>query len=120
MTKIRTVLQTIVFGVIMIALGVIGYLVTDRQSATALIPSAIGALIAACGAVAFKKARLTKPALLVAGILCVVSVVGPLMRIVPAIFRGEFTFGAATIVQLVFLALAIILAISIVGALRKK
>jgi len=120
MTKIRTVIQTIIFGVIMIALGVIGYLITDRESVTALIPSVIGILIAACGAVAFKKARLTKPALLVAGILCVISVVGPAMRIIPSIFRGEFTLGAATIVQLIFVALAIILAISIVGVLRKK
>ena len=43
---------TIVFGILMILLGVIGYFATGRQSWTALIPAIVGAVFLMLGAVA--------------------------------------------------------------------
>ena len=43
---------TIVFGVLLIAVGVIGFVVTGRHAPTALIPSLIGLLLAVAGGLA--------------------------------------------------------------------
>ena len=47
----------IAFGVILIALGIVGYVATGASSPTALIPSFIGLLLAATGAIARNPAK---------------------------------------------------------------
>ena len=47
----------VAFGVALILLGAVGYLVTGAQSLTALIPAAFGAVLAICGALARDPAR---------------------------------------------------------------
>jgi len=46
---------TIGFGVVLILVGIVSYLVTQGASVTALIPSAFGILLAILGAVALKE-----------------------------------------------------------------
>jgi hypothetical protein len=49
---------TIIFGVLLILLGVIGFVATGSSHMTALIPAAFGVLLAALGAVAQAKPNL--------------------------------------------------------------
>jgi len=48
---------TIVFGVLMIALGLVGYFGTGRVSVTALIPAGFGVVLAVLGALSFNERR---------------------------------------------------------------
>ncbi|ADW68765.1 hypothetical protein [Granulicella tundricola] len=43
---------TIVFGVLLVAVGVAGFVLTGSHAPTALIPSLIGVILAVCGGVA--------------------------------------------------------------------
>jgi len=45
---------TILYGVLLILLGLAGYFLSDRESLTALIPSAFGILLLAAGLIALK------------------------------------------------------------------
>jgi len=54
---------SLVFGLLLIALGVVFYFVTGAQSFTALIPAVLGVIVLACGLVALKPS-LRKPATL--------------------------------------------------------
>lgn len=50
--------KTIALGVVLIAVGVIGYVVSDFASWTALIPSILGAAIALCGAIGLRSPKI--------------------------------------------------------------
>jgi len=66
---------TLAYGAILAALGVGGYLASGRASATALIPTAIGAVVLLCGALA-KKESMRKHAIHAALIVAVVALLG--------------------------------------------
>ena len=51
---------TIVFGVLLILLGVLGYAVSDAKSLTAFIPSVVGVILLILGAVAAAKPQLNE------------------------------------------------------------
>jgi len=82
---------TLLFAVLMILLGVGVYFLTGRESMTAMIPAFIGVL----------------------------GALGPLGRIIPAAARGEFEFNTAVGAQLVFIALAIAMVVTLIAAVRK-
>jgi len=107
---------TLLFAVLMILLGVGAYFLTGRESMTAMIPAFIGVPVAVCG-IAAAKAR--KPALIAAIVLGVLGALGPLGRIIPAAARGEFEFNTAVGVQIVFIALAIAMVVTLIAAVRK-
>lgn len=48
---------TVVFGVLLIALGLVGYFGTGRVSVTALIPAGFGIVLAVLGALSFDERR---------------------------------------------------------------
>lgn len=107
---------TIGFALAMILLGVLAYLGTGRESMTAMIPTFIGTLILLAG-IAAAKAR--TPALIAALVLAALGFLGPLGRVVPAAMSGELVMGAALASQLVFMALCVALAVSLVMAIRR-
>jgi membrane-bound ClpP family serine protease len=80
---------TMIFGVVLIALGLVGYVGTGAVSMTALIPSAFGVLLALLGWLALHE-RYRKHAMHVAAAIGVVGFlgsVGGLMRL-PDLFAG--------------------------------
>ena len=72
----------IVCGLLLIAVGVWGYVATDAASWTALIPAMIGAVLILLGFLAFKD-HLRKHAMHAAALLGLVGFIVPLIRLAP-------------------------------------
>ncbi len=66
---------TLIVGGLLSLLGVLGYLLSDTRSLTALIPLAFGTLLEACGAMALKP-ELKKHAMHGASVLALLGIVG--------------------------------------------
>ncbi len=107
---------TIAFGVILIALGVVGYVATGQQSPTALIPAAFGVLLFICGVLA-RKEHLRKHVMHAAAALGVLGFLGSvpgLLKVFTLLGGGEVERPAAVISQslmavcmLIFVALCV-------------
>lgn len=74
-------LTTIVFGLALIALGPIGYVVPEVKSPTAFIPSAFGAVLVICGVLA-RKDQFRKHAMHAAAAIALIGFV------IPAVMAG--------------------------------
>jgi hypothetical protein len=107
---------TIGFGLVLVALGVVGYYGTGRASLTALIPLAFGLLLLVCGALA-RQEGLRKHAMHAAAVVGLLGFLGPL-RVLPQMIAllggGAVEHRAAVLDQLammvicgIFLALCI-------------
>lgn len=105
------------FGILMIVLGLIAYFGSGMVSMTALIPAFFGAAILAC---ALLSARLGKPALIGALVLAVLGVLGPAGRVVPMAARGELPLNTATVVQIAFAVLSLVLSVLLARGLFAK
>lgn len=79
---------TIVFGVLMIALGLAGYVGTGRVSVTALIPAAFGIVLAVLGALSFDERR-RKHTMHAAAAVGVVGFLGTAGALVGLLAGGE-------------------------------
>ena len=106
---------TIAVGVILIALGLLGYLVFggDDPSVTALIPAFFGVPIALLGVLALKPG-IRKHAVHGALVFGLLGFLAPLGRIVPVAIRGElqavpstFMLVAMAVTCLVFVVLGV-------------
>ena len=107
---------SIIFGVLLILIGVIGYVYgmsTGAASPTALIPAAFGLLIAILGAIAAAKPDLRKHLMHVAVLLGLVGFLIPAIRLLMKI--GEFTMSAAFVSQL---AMALVCLVFVILAVR--
>ena len=92
---------TIIFGVVLIALGVVGYVGTGAVSVTALIPSVFGVLLALLGWLALNE-RYRKHAMHVAAAIGLVGFLGSvrgLIRLSDLIAGTEIERPAAVISQ---------------------
>ncbi len=100
---------SIVFGVLLVILGVAGYgygLVTGHASPTALIPAAFGLVIAILGAVAASNEGLRKHLMHAAVVIALIGFIAPLGRVLSKI--SEFTISAASLSQLAMSTLCLI------------
>ncbi len=100
---------SIVFGVLLILLGVVGYaygLMIGHASPTALIPAAFGLVIAIIGAVAAKNEGLREHLMHAAVIIALIGFIAPLGRVLSKI--SEFSISAASLSQLAMSALCLI------------
>lgn len=81
---------TVVFGVLLIVLGVAAYFGTDRASLTALIPAGFGLLLLLAGALAFKD-RMLKHAMHSAAVLALLGLAGSARGLsgLVKVLRGE-------------------------------
>jgi len=86
---VSVVTVTRVVGVVLIAVGVVAYLVTDRSSVTALLPAFLGAPILVAGIVAARE-QLRAHAIHAALVLALLGVLGTAMNLVelPALLSG--------------------------------
>lgn len=95
-------------GLSMIALGGAAYVLTGFASVTALIPAFVGLPVAGLGLWARNGG---KAVLVVAGLLGLLAAGGPVARVGGRISSGEFVLDAATVVQILF----VLMAVSLVG-----
>lgn len=114
---------SIICGVLLILIGIIGYVYgmsTGAASPTALIPAAFGVLIAILGGIAAAKPDLRKHLMHVAVLFGLIGFLVPAVRLLMKI--GQLTMSAAVISQLamalVCLAFVILAVRSFVDARR--
>ena len=101
---------TVVFGVLLVLLGLVGYLVLadpDARSVTALIPAFFGIPIVLAGLVAAKPAA-RKHAMHVAMLFALLGAVAPWMRLAKSFSEG-FELNEKTGVQLTMSTLCLVL-----------
>lgn len=81
---------TIIFGILLILLGTVGFVLTGHTHLTALIPALIGLLLTALGMVA-KKPTLRKHTMHAAIVVALIGLLGALSRLrhLFGLFRGE-------------------------------
>lgn len=87
---------TMVAGILLILLGLVGYGGSGMEHKTALIPAFFGMPIVICGALALKE-KFLKHAMHVAAVLGVLGLLAPLGRIIPQTLNEGFVFDLAGI-----------------------
>jgi hypothetical protein len=80
---------TRLFGFILIGIGIVGYIATGAASLTALIPAMIGAILLVLALVA-RSEEARKHAMHAAVAVALLSALGTLPRLLPALRAGEF------------------------------
>ena len=97
------------FGIVLIALGLYGYLSVDEvaRSKTALIPAIAGALLAICGVIALNPS-LRKHAMHAAAVVGLLGFLAPLGRVIPQTIRGNPPSGLAGFSQVTMSVLCLI------------
>ncbi len=91
----------LLFGTMMIGVGLIGYLApdtfgtSDKISGTALIPAYLGSVLILCGLVAFAKPTLRKHAMHFAAMIGLLGFIGGFMPL----SRTDFNFSKASAVS---------------------
>ncbi len=83
-----------VFGVLLIALGLGGYVAGDMASKTALIPAFFGLPMLIAALIGFKESCL-KHAMHAAAVFGLLGFLAPLGRIIPQIIKGKFELNLA-------------------------
>lgn len=83
-----------VFGLLLIGIGVGGYVGGDMASKTALIPAFFGLPILIASLIAFKESCL-KHGMHVAAVFGVLGFLAPLGRVVPQVLKGKFELNLA-------------------------
>lgn len=89
---------SIAFGIALIVVGIGGYIVTDMQSPTALIPAALGILLLIAGFVA-RNPNLRKHAMHVAALVGLIGIGGTAKGAIALFSGAELARPAATISQ---------------------
>lgn len=92
---------TIVFGVLLIVLGLAGYFATGQESATALIPAGFGIVLAVLGALSLDERR-RKHMMHAAAAVGVIGFLGTaraLVGFVSLLLGGDVTRPAAVVAQ---------------------
>ena len=95
--------KTIGLGALLIALGVVVTFLSDSGSATSMIPAFIGVLFVIIGAVASRRADLSKHLMHAAAALALLAILGSVGSLVG---RWEGDFGWAQFSQVVTIVLA--------------
>jgi|TARA_B100001063_G_scaffold240084_1_gene264569 hypothetical protein len=113
---------TIGFAAALIILGLLSWILTGRSSATALIPSGFGLVLAVAGLIAMVD-RYRKHALHAAAVISMLGIAGSLQRALPtAISGGELRVATASqlLMTLFLLCFLVLLIRSFIMARRLK
>ncbi|MEM6822515.1 MAG: hypothetical protein AAF558_11310 [Verrucomicrobiota bacterium] len=94
----------VVFAILLILVGVGGYVGGDMASKTALIPTFFGLPLLIASALAFKEAFL-KHAMHAAAMVGLLGFLAPLGRIIPQAAKGKFEFDLAGICMVLMVVL---------------
>ena len=108
---------TLLYGVLITALGIIGYFATGQVSKTALIPCVFGLPIIALAIVSWLKPNVTKQtriAALVVALLALAGTVSGLGGLITLLTGGDVAQSAAVIVRSI-MAIASVIYVVIIG-----
>ena len=108
---------TLLYGVLITALGIIGYFATGQVSKTALIPCVFGLPIIALAIVSWLKPNVTKQtriAALVVALLALAGTVSGLGGLITLLTGGDVAQSAAVIVRSI-MAIASLIYVVIIG-----
>jgi hypothetical protein len=100
---------TVIIGVLMILLGVLGFVLTGSEQKTALIPSYFGILFVLLSGLASAKPQLNKHLMHVSALLALLGMAGTFRALgtfVTLVGGGEVERQAAVIAQTIFFVLA--------------
>jgi uncharacterized membrane protein len=89
-------LVTVVCGILLIALGVGGYVLPETKSVTAFIPAAFGVIFVVLGVLA-RQENLRKHVMHAAAALGVIGLIAALARLLPAVFKADVIVSEAHI-----------------------
>lgn len=110
----------LVFGVILILQGIITYVISGMESATALIPSGFGALLVISGILAKNPAK-RKHAMHAAALVGLLGVIMPLGRLIPSLAKGasiNLALGSMIVMAVISLIFVILCVRSFIAARR--
>ncbi|GAB3617055.1 hypothetical protein GCM10027416_16120 [Okibacterium endophyticum] len=116
---------TLIVGALLTIAGIIGYILTDAASFTALIPSLVGVLMLVCGFLA-RSEKLHRHAIHAALVVALLGALGSLMNVVRIgeLFAGTAERPAAIILSVVmFVVLVVYIAMgvrSFISARRQR
>lgn len=107
---------TTIIGALLVATGVVAYLVTSASSVTALIPAFVGGLILICAAIA-SRPRLHRHGIHAALVVALLGALGSLMNVakIGQLFAGTAERPAAIITSLI---LFVVCAVYVVLGIR--
>jgi uncharacterized membrane protein len=101
---------TISVGMVLVLLGVSGYLGTGRASVTALIPAFFGIVLIILGVVAARSSQRGRMiAMHIAAVVGLLGIIGPAMQALPklgALFAGEAERPVAIVMQLLMMVIS--------------
>ncbi len=118
----------IFFGVVLILVGVIGYVAGNYVSVTALIPAFIGIIIALMGLIAQSKESMRMHAMHVAVLIGLLGFIGTSIRWIPALMnyisngtvKNSAAFISQTLTALLCLAFVILCVKSFIDARKNR
>lgn len=118
----------IFFGVALILVGVVSYIISNFVSVTALIPAFIGAVITLMGLLAQSKENLRQHAMHVAVLVGLLGLIGTSVRWIPALInflstgevKNSLAFISQTLTVLLCLAFVILCVKSFIDARRNR
>lgn len=93
---------SLIFGVLMIALGVTGFMISSASSVTALIPAFVGVILVLLAAIAKKSPSANMHAMHVAALLALLGAGGSAFKGIPSIvhyLKGDASYGLRALSQ---------------------
>ena len=116
-------LTTLLYGIFITSLGIVGYLATGQASKTALIPCVFGLPIVALALATWFRPRMSKPSLIAALVIALLAFAGTAKSFgsLPVLISGgDLERPAAVIVQIIMAIASLVYALIAVTKLLKK
>jgi hypothetical protein len=97
---------TVVCGLLLIGVGIGGYVLPETKSLTALIPAALGAVLVVLGVLAWQE-KLRKHMMHLAALLGLAGLVAALIRLVPSLSDAQVALSLMAAICAIYLGLCI-------------
>jgi len=81
--------NSLLFGILLILNGIAGYALAESKSLTALIPSALGAILLLCGIISMQADNLRKHAMHLSAVVGLFGVIGAIGNLARSLAKGD-------------------------------
>jgi uncharacterized membrane protein len=97
---------TVLFGILLIALGIGGYALPETKSLTALIPACFGLILVILGVLA-RQEKLRKHVMHAAAAVALVGLIAALVRLLPSLSDAQIALSLMALLCAVFVAICV-------------